>query len=227
MRRALGLHNTTPMQAATIPPTTSPGASSPQRRRFVRDGEVPVSLLHRDRDGGAGTNKLDATRPALREQVEARERAEHLLQEAEATVRDLQTKLAHERIAHEEAVCRMEGEMQVVEPALQRVQDELAAERGCRQKAEQERDDAITARQEAEERLLELLAAQDAQKASHAPPRPTHDPQTTGRPRKTMPATEQFAGVEQRRQRGRPAKADHPEGEIVEWWKPSWQKQFR
>src|SRR6478609_4324788 len=83
MRRALGLHNTIPTQAATIPPTTSPGASSPQRRRFVRDGEVPVSVLHRDQDGGASTNKLDAARQALREQIEAREQAERRLQEAE------------------------------------------------------------------------------------------------------------------------------------------------
>ena len=53
---------------------------------------------------------------------------------------------------------------------------------------------AIAARQEAEERLREVLATQDAQKASQAPPRPTHDPQTTRRPRKTMPTTEQSAG---------------------------------
>ena len=54
-------------------PPASPGASSPQRRRFVRDGEVPVSVIRRDQDDGANTNKLDATRQALREQIEARE----------------------------------------------------------------------------------------------------------------------------------------------------------
>ena len=231
MRRALGLHNTSPTQA-TIPPTTSPVTSSPQRRRFVRDGEVPVSVLHRDQDGGASTNKLDAARQALREQVEARERAEHLLREAEATVRDLQTKLAHERIAHEEAVCRMEGEMQVVEQALQRVQDELAAERGCRQKAEQERDDAIAAGQDAEERIQEMLAThdtQDAQSVSQAAPETSHDPQTTRKPRKSMPTTEQSAGGDKvlPRRRGRPAKSDQSEAEIVEWWKPGWRNRIR
>ena len=142
-----------PQRKTTCSSTASPGASSPQRRRFVRDGEVPVSVIHRDQDDGASTNKLDATRQALREQIEAREQAEHLLQEAQATIRDLQTKLAHERLARDEAIQRVDSEKQVVEQALQRVQDELAIERACRQKAEQERDDAIAARQEAEERL--------------------------------------------------------------------------
>jgi hypothetical protein len=167
MRRALGLHNASP--TTPLPVATSPGASSPQRRRFVRDGEVPVSVIHRDQDDGVGTNKLDATKQALREQIAARERAEHLLQEAQATIRDLQTKVAHERLARDEALQRIVSERPVVEQALQRVQEELGIERDCRRKAERERDDAIAARQEAEERLREVLAAQDAQKARPRP----------------------------------------------------------
>ena len=44
-----------------------------------------------------------------------------------------------------------------------------------------------------------------------------------------MPTTEQSAGGDKvlHRRRGRPAKSDHSEAEIVEWWKPGWQKQFR
>ena len=227
MRRALGLHNSSPTQDRPVPPPASPVASSPHRRRFVRDGEVPVSVIHRDQDDGANTNKLEATRQALREQIEAREQAEHLLQEAQATIRDLQTKLAHEKLARDEAIQRADGERRIVELALQRVEDELAIERDCRQKAEQERDDAIAARQEAEDRLREVLATQDVLKASPAPPRPTNDPQTTRRQRKSMPATEPSARVEQPRRRGRPAKSDQSETEIVEWWKPGWQERFR
>src|SRR6185312_17052660 len=96
MRRALGLHNASPTQDRPVPSPAPPGASSPQRRRFVRDGEVRVSVIRRDQDDGANTNKLDATRQALSEQIEAREHTEQLLQEAQATIRDLQTKLAHE-----------------------------------------------------------------------------------------------------------------------------------
>jgi hypothetical protein len=118
-------------------------------------------------------------------------------------------------------------------------------ERDCRRKAEQERDDAIAARQEAEERLLEVQAAQDVLKASQVRRRLTHGPgdqdtdteasgirkacitvpQTIRTTRKTTPATEHPVGsdkVEQPRRRGRPAKPDQAEVEIVEWWKPGW-----
>jgi hypothetical protein len=72
-------------------------------RRFARDGEVPVTVLHRDHDEiGGGTNTLDAAQAALREKIEAREHAETLLREAQATIRDLQTKLAHERLDRDE-----------------------------------------------------------------------------------------------------------------------------
>jgi hypothetical protein len=53
---------------------------------------------HTPPDALMPTNKLDATRQVLREQVAEREHAEHLLQEGQATIRDLQTKLAHERL---------------------------------------------------------------------------------------------------------------------------------
>jgi hypothetical protein len=222
MRRALGLHNASPTQAAPIPPPAS-GGSSPQRRRFVRDGEVPVSVIRRDQDDGANTNKLDATRQALRDQIEARECAEHLLQEAQETIRHLQTELAHERLARDEAIQRVESERQLVEQSLQRVQGELAIERDRRQKAEQERDDAIAARQEAEERLRDVLAPQDVQKASPAALTATRG---LG---KSMPTTEQSAGGDKvlPRRRGRPAEFDQSEVEIVEWWKPGWQERFR
>jgi hypothetical protein len=51
-----------------------------------------------------------------------------------------------------------------------------------------------------------------------------HDPQATRRQGKSMPTTEQSAGVKQPRRRGRPAKSDQSEAEIVEWWKPGWQR---
>jgi len=118
----------------------------------------------------------------------------------------------------------VENEKQLVEQALQRAHDELAIERDCRQVAEHERDDAIAARQEAEERLREALVAQDALEGSQALPRPPHDPHAIRRQRKTILATEPSAGVEQPRRRARPAKSDQSEPEIVEWWKPGWQK---
>jgi hypothetical protein len=70
MRRALGLHDTSQTQTIPLPAGTSPGASHPQRRRFVRDGEVPVSVIYRDRGDVSGVYALDAARQALREQAD-------------------------------------------------------------------------------------------------------------------------------------------------------------
>jgi hypothetical protein len=215
MRRALGLRNTS--QAQAIPPPATPTASTshPQRRRFVRDGEVPVKVVHRDQGDAPGTNALEAARQTLREQVAAREHVEHLLQEAQATIHDLQTKFAHERLAKDEAVQRVDGEKQVVEQALQRVREELAVERDGRQRAEQERDRVIAARREAEERMREVLPVKDARTLSPASSKPTSDP--TGGSDKEKQA----------RRRRRPAKSDQSETEFVEWWKPGWRDRIR
>ena len=91
MRRALGLRED-PSSAATDSALAAPtGAAPPHRRRFVRDGEVPVTLVHHDHDDGGHINKVAAARQALREQVAARERAEHLLLEARTTIQTLET----------------------------------------------------------------------------------------------------------------------------------------
>ena len=141
MRRALGLNN----QRLTLghePPSLAPtgiSAAHPQRRRFVRDGDVPVTVVHREHDHGAGTNKIGAVQRALREQMAAREQAEQLLQEARAAIQALETKLAHERMATEEAARRSEDERRAI-------QDELTTERAARQQADQERDEAIAGR---------------------------------------------------------------------------------
>jgi hypothetical protein len=65
MRHALGLRGHTP-------PRSSASGSQPQRRRFVRDGEVPVTVLRRDHqpDGEQGANQLDAARQAIRSEID-------------------------------------------------------------------------------------------------------------------------------------------------------------
>ena len=224
MRRALGLHETSlsaPQSAPSSPPV---GAARPHRHRFVRDGEVPVTVVHHpDYDDSSGINKIAAGRQALREQVAARERAEHLLQEARATIQTLETKLAHERIGKDEA--------------LRRLEDELAAERTARRQAEQDRDVALAARRDAEEQLHEVaLRARLETKAGSRTAR-----RSDGRPQAgadeasqtqsdalpaTAPADVATASTQPRR-RGRPPKASQPEGGFVEWWKPNWRERFR
>jgi hypothetical protein len=223
MRRALGLREGSASPPQNAPPATPAGAPHPYRRRFVRDGEVPVTLVHREHDDGAGINRIDAARQALREQVAAREQAEHLLQEARTTIQTLETKLAHERIGRDEA--------------LRRLEDELAAERTTRQQAEEDRDKAITARQDAEERLREatLRARLETKGDSHTARRSGERPQTgAGEASQTqsdaLPATapaDVATASTQPRRRGRPPKASQPEGRFVEWWKPNWRERLR
>jgi hypothetical protein len=106
MRHALGLRGNNPSRSTADHPTASTSGSQPPRRRFVRDGEVPVTVIRRNRQPGAesGTNQLDAARNAIRSQAVARERAERSVEEAQVIIRDLQTKLVHERLAKNEAL---------------------------------------------------------------------------------------------------------------------------
>src|ERR1700733_11851737 len=80
MRHALGLHGDIPGRSTTDHPKITANGSHPTRRRFVRDGEVPVTVIHRHPNADAeSTNQLDAARQALRSQATARGHAERLL----------------------------------------------------------------------------------------------------------------------------------------------------
>ncbi len=176
---------------------------------------MPVTVIQRGhrQDDGAATNQLDAARQAVREQTEARERAERSLAEAQAAIRDLQTKLAHDRLAKDEAlqaVRRVDAERQAARQALEAVQGELAAERALREKAEQGCEQAVAARQDAVRRLREVVGGQQS------------------RVRDTAAAPEEAGGtLKPVRPRGRPPKPRPAESEPVEWWVKGWQKKFR
>ena len=107
MRRALGLQQT-PRSPGTAAPTLAPGGSPRPARRFVRDGEVAVSVYQHD--AAAGTNQLETVRQAAQSEAVARGQAERRLAAAQETIRELQTQLAHERLAKDESVQRAAGE---------------------------------------------------------------------------------------------------------------------
>ena len=164
MRHALGLRGNTPSRSMADHPMTSASGSQPPRRRFVRDGEVPVTVIRRDHqpDGEPGTNQLDTARQAIRSEAMARERAERSLDEAQITIRDLQTKLAHERLAKTEALEAAQlaaTAEQAVQQTLQPVQAELMAERLAHRNAEDALAEALGGRLEAEGRFREAITA--------------------------------------------------------------------
>lgn len=188
MRRALGLQDSlSPRPEPTHSPTL-PVASHRPPRHFVRDGEVPVTVIHRDHhpDGQAGTNQLEAARQTIRSLTAAREHADRLLAEAQATIRDLQTKLAHEHLAKDEAVQRAASERQTAEQAFQSARAELMTERAARQHAEAALAEALGGCQKGVARHTVTIAKSD-QEAFQARRR--------GRPRKNSQQGERTAST--------------------------------
>ena len=71
------------------------------RRRFVRDGEVPVVVLHpRSEAETRQAAALAELTAQLNAEREARARVEQALRDSQAVVRSLQTRLAHTEMAH-------------------------------------------------------------------------------------------------------------------------------
>jgi hypothetical protein len=201
MRRALGLDREM-LPGSQTSHSANPSNGPHQRRHFVRDGEVPVTIIHRH-NGPDIANELDSARQALLVQTSAREEAERTLAEARNTIHDLETKLGHERIAKDELTQRINAERLQIEEALTATQEELAAERALHARTERERD---VATQTAEHRLRQGTVAKDA------------------------PA--QFPGDHRPPRRGRPPKVARQDvasrdSEIVEWWAPGWQEKYR
>lgn len=257
MRRALGLQDGSRPRPQHSAPTLAPNALHRPPRRFVREGEVPVTVIQRDEN--SGTNQLEAARQTIRSQTAAKENAERLLTEAQATIRDLQTKLAHERLARDEAVSHANAARLGGEQALSAVLAEMATERDARRQAEKQLAKALEGRQEVEQRHRDIVAAQAVQAASQASikgrPRrrvgraaavplpgraagdmePDNNAGTHAAPAKTarkpnnrvVARPETAAGNAVPRRHGRPLKGKQPEPELVEWWLPGWKERLR
>ncbi len=145
MRRSLELAGRGSVHQQTRQDTRSGGQpGSRPRSRFVQDGEVPVTVVnrHRPQEGGKFSLSGGADTAFGIEQA-ARAKAERQLQEAQATLHDLQTKHGHAELAHREAMAQQSA----------RLEGELAMERAARQLAESQLEAALIARQQAEAAL--------------------------------------------------------------------------
>ena len=191
MRRALGLTGDHGARSG-LPRTERPQAGPPgrpagrsaadkPRHRFVQDGDVPVTVLNRHRpdeaDGPSASRA--AVEAALQDERAARAKAERSLQDALATVHDLQTKLGHAELAHREASGTAEAARAAVDILRAehrerelRWHEDLAAENAARLAAEAALAEATRARATAKRPRLSAPAAQpvlDLQDASPAP----------------------------------------------------------
>jgi len=209
-------------------PARSTGRSSDRpsgdrpRQRFVHDGEVPVTIVNRNRHHEADApaaptvGRIGVVETALASERAARAVAERSLHEALATVHDLQTKQGHAelaqreaseaaRAAHEAAVKALQAEGQEREVQLA---EELAAERGARIAAEAALREAVTAREQAE---------QDLQTALGEPA--LTQPTLTIEPFTELKVTKRAAAVAQGpAKRTRKAAPKLREPQPVKWW---------
>jgi hypothetical protein len=169
MRKALGLLGESTRARPEGDRSESPGRMADRfsgglhRRRFVQDGDIPVTVLRRDQPHEApphrgvvapaapSTSRLQRTEAALAAETAARERAERALHETQSVVRDLQTKIGHAELARNEAVEALRHERE----SMSQIRAELhACEERLREALEQGRQ-AERSAQASEEHLTE------------------------------------------------------------------------
>ena len=171
------------------------------RQRFVQDGDVPVTVLHRTRPheaeigNGSGT-RLGAAEAALASERTARQRAERAVAELQAALHDLQTKWGHAELARQELAGRSEADRtafeaeragwQAREAALA---EELALERAARLQAEAAQKPAKRAAASAAETMTDpqAYAAEPVKQAARKQVAATAPKRGPGRPRLASP----------------------------------------
>ena len=222
MRRALGLTGDRAVRSSPAP-TERPQAGLPgrparrssadkPRHRFVPDGAVPVTVIsrHRSDEADGPPTSRAAIEAVLREECAARERAERSLQEALATVRDLQTKLGHAELAYREASGTAEAARAAADSLRAehgerelRWHEDLAAERAARLAAEAALAEATRVREPVKQPRASVPVAQ-----------PTLDLQDTS----PAPMAKAPAKVAVKRMRKAALEQGQREPEPVQWW---------
>jgi hypothetical protein len=247
MRKALGLLGETQRHRAE-PERTEQSArmgdrfnGGLHRRRFVQDGDVPVTVLRRDQSHEAPvhrgiaappaptSSRLQRTEAALAAETAARDKAERSLMETQSVVRDLQTKIGHAELARNEAIEALHREREALaelraenegwEERLQEAREQaLAAERNVDLYHEQLADER-QARKIAEKAQRAAEAARDTAEQlvrtlSEDPPAPRQPTEPFRRPRVVVePEVVAIAA-----RRGRQPEAVSVEPEPVKWW---------
>jgi hypothetical protein len=179
------------------------------RRRFVQDGDIPVTVLRREpghelpaHRGAAQTatptsSRLQRTEAALAAETATRERLERSLAETQAVAHDLQTKIGHAELAKNEAIGALRQEREAVAQLRAdaqaweaRLQEAIAQTRAAEQAAVVYQDqlaDERQGRRAAEKALRASEAAREAAEQlvrtlSAEPPAPSR-PEPTRRQR--------------------------------------------
>ncbi len=145
------------------------GGQTFHRRRFVQDGEIPVTVVRRDAATESQTpqsSRLQRTEAALAAETAARERAERALHDAQAQIAALQTKIGHAELARIEAVEIAKREKDALsqlressegsEEQLQTLREQLEFADQTRREAQAALHDERNARKSAERALRDM-----------------------------------------------------------------------
>ena len=233
MRKALGLLGDAPRHRSDAERIDQPSRLSDRfstglhRRRFVQDGDIPVTVLRRDQGHEPPVHRGNATSPSptssrlqrteavLAAETAAREKADRLLTETQAVVRDLQTKIGHAELAKNEAIETLRREKEVLvqlraesaalEVRLQEASEQVRLAELNAQACEAQVADERQARVAAEKALHSAETARDAAQdmvrtLSQEAPTLLH---TTEPPRRRVETSRRTIGIAESRCRRR------------------------
>ncbi len=226
MRRALGLFGDTPRNRPDTERSDSGQRTGnfmqggAHRRRFVQDGEVPVTVVRRDASetpaagtpaAGPSYSRLHRVEAALQAEAAARDRAERALHEAQAMVQALQTKIGHNELAKNEAIAAAKRDREAVIVLREQIT------------AGTERLQALEANTAAAEEEIRSLRAECAEERRARKLAERLSREASGEPLLAMEQTgrEEDVPVRVAPRRGRPPTihaAPEVEQEPVKWW---------
>jgi len=195
MRKALGLLGETPRHRPeperSEAPTRTPGtlgmfgggggggAGGLHRRRFVQDGDVPVTVLRRGEAGpdaaahrgaaaplAAQSSRLQRAESLLAIETATREKAERALHDALQSLRDLQTKIGHAELARNEAQDILRREREAAAASRTMFEGLTAELAGVKEQLQDSQKDAEALQRALDEEKRARKAAEKAQKAA-------------------------------------------------------------
>jgi hypothetical protein len=221
-------------------PMSSRNSIDGQKRRFVRDGEVPVMMVSGSRPpegqsqrraAGPVSDQIEAVQMALRAERAGHEAADRALREAQTTIQDLRTKLGHVALARDEAIetaKRAEMARAALANELDTINGRLAAEVSARARAERMVAQLAPPEPEIVHEPVVLVAPQVAPRRRGRPPKsaaaaapPADETDTPALPRRRgrPPKDKSLDAAEApKRKPGRPRIEREPEP--VKWWLP-------
>ena len=212
------------------------------RRRFVQDGEIPVTVVNPrprqgiealgpPRPGVSPHERAEAAEAAMAREAALRDHAERQLHEAQAHLVELQTKNGHAELARAEAEQQMteaRAECARLRTELDTALAALALRAARRAKREEARDPDAPPRRRGRPpklRLIEdvsVVAVPEAPRRRGRPPKPVSEAPAVPRRRGRPPKNAILAAPEKRKP-GRPRKAKLAPlvavaAKPVKWW---------